>query len=122
MPKKTKKSSPKPKTGPQKCCSLGWHSFFHSLGVVVYIILVAALIMNGDKLFNEMNNLLAPIAFLMLFTLSAAIVGLLIFGRPVYMFLNGQKKEALSFMFHTIGFLIIEAIFVFVILLAVNIC
>jgi hypothetical protein len=118
MPKKTKKKNPEKKA----CCPIGLHSFLHSLGVVVYIILVASLMEHADEWFGNMNSVLGPIAFLMLFTLSATIVGLLVFGRPVYMFLNGQKKEAVSFMLHTISFLVIEAIIVFVILLAVNIC
>ncbi|MFA6588449.1 MAG: hypothetical protein WCT08_05265 [Patescibacteria group bacterium] len=120
MPKKTKKPNQKPKPANKPCRSIGSHSFLHSLAVVVYIILVACLMQHAEKWFGSMDNVLGPIAFLMLFTVSAAIVGLLIFGRPVFLFLNNQKKEALSFMFHTIGFLLVEAIIIFVILLGIN--
>ncbi|PIS40799.1 MAG: hypothetical protein COT26_01435 [Candidatus Kerfeldbacteria bacterium CG08_land_8_20_14_0_20_43_14] len=113
MPKKIKKKI-------EKNNPLSRQSFLHSLGVVAYIIIVAFVMMHGDSWFGNMNNILGPIAFLMLFTLSAAIVGLLVFGRPVYLFLNGQKKEALSFMFHTLAFLFVEAIIIFVILISYN--
>lgn len=113
MPKKINKKVEKNKP-------LNLQSFLHSLGVVFYIIIVAFLMINGNSWFGNMNHVLGPIAFLMLFTLSAAIVGLLVFGRPVYLFLNGQKKEALSFMFHTIAFLFVEAIIIFVILISYN--
>ena len=91
-------------------------SLLHSLGVVVYIILVAALMNNGSRLFGEEDTILTVIAILLLFTISAAIVGTLVFGKPVMWYLNGQKKEAVQLTFSTIGFLVIEAIVIFIIL------
>lgn len=93
------------------------HSLLHALGVGAYIIMVALLMNNGERLFGSMNNLWGPAALLLLFTVSAAITGLLVFGRPVYLFLNGQKKEALQFLFFTIGWLIIFTIATFIVLL-----
>ncbi len=92
------------------------HSLLHSLGVVVYISLVAMLMNNGSRLFGETDTLLTAISMLMLFTISAAIVGLLVFGRPVMWYLNGLKKEAVQFTLYTISWLVIEALLIFIIL------
>ncbi len=93
-----------------------WYSLLHSLGVVLYITLVALLMSNGNRLFGKEDTILTSIAVLMLFTISAAVVGLLVFGRPIMWYLNGQKKEAVRFVLYTIGFLVIEAIIVFIIM------
>ncbi|MFA6099067.1 MAG: hypothetical protein WCV50_06055 [Patescibacteria group bacterium] len=96
------------------------YSLLHSLGVVIYILIVAFIIWNAENVFGNMNNILGPVAFLMLFTVSAAITGLLVFGRPVYLFLNGLKKEAIRFTFYTVGWLVVEAVLVFLILIIFN--
>jgi hypothetical protein len=84
------------------------HSFLFSLGVVAYVFLVVLVMTHGDTLFGATNNLLGPLAILLLFTVSAAITGLLVFGRPIYLFLNGMKKEAITLALYTIGFLFLE--------------
>jgi hypothetical protein len=119
MPKKpTKKNAPIPAHPVRKPVTpnLGTLAFLHSLGVVLYIVFVAYLMRNGDTLFGNMDTIWGPIAFLMLFTISAAIVGLLIFARPIHLYLENKKKEAFSFTFATVSFLIIEALFVFIIM------
>lgn len=80
-------------------------SFLHALGTLIYIVLVATLMQNGDKIFGEMDNFLGPIAFLLLFTLSAIVVGGLILIKPLALYLDGKKKEALSLLLMTIGWL-----------------
>lgn len=89
-------------------------SLLHSLGVVAYVILVVIIMNNGGQLFGGMNDIWGPIAFLLLFVISAAITGLLVFGRPVYLFLNGYKTEAVKFTLYTVGFLFLETVIFFV--------
>jgi hypothetical protein len=93
------------------------HSLLHALGVVVYVVLVALLMTNAEKIFGGMNNIWGPVAMLLLFTVSAAITGLLVLGRPIYLFLNGNKKEGITFLFCTLGWLILLTIIVFIYLL-----
>lgn len=89
------------------------HSFFHSLGVLAYVLLVVWVINNAQQFFGSMNNQFwGPVAVLMLFVLSATIVGLLVLGRPVYLYLNGQKDEGLKFLFYTIGWLLVFTIII----------
>ncbi len=74
-----------------------------SLGAFIYILTVAYLMFNGEKIFGEIDNFLGPAALLLLFVLSATIVGSLVLGRPVYLYLNGFKKEAVKLLIYTIG-------------------
>ena len=80
-------------------------SLINSLGVAVYCSIVAYIMQNGEKIFGKMANFWGPFAFLMLFVVSAAIVGSLVLGKPVIMYLAGEKKEAVKLLGYTIGWL-----------------
>lgn len=58
-------------------------SFINAGGMFVYVYAVSWLIFNGQKLFGGRNSFLAPLFFLLLFVISAAITGLLVLGRPM---------------------------------------
>jgi len=81
-------------------------SLKNSLLVVVYVALVSYFMQNAEKWIGKMDNFWGPFAFLMLFVISAAIVGYLVFGQPVVLYLDGKKKEALSTIGQTIGWLV----------------
>ncbi len=94
-----------------------FYGFLSSLGVLVYVAIVAFILQNAESLFGNMEtSVWGPIAFLMLFTLSVAVVGSLIFGKPALLYLNGQKKEGLTLLGYTIGFL---SAYTFLVLLGV---
>ncbi|NIM46902.1 MAG: hypothetical protein GTN40_01955 [Candidatus Aenigmarchaeota archaeon] len=59
------------------------------------------------------------VAFLLLFTLSAAVVGGLVLGKPIYLFLSGQKKESLKTALYTVGWLFIITIFTLLLLIKI---
>lgn len=86
--------------------------FLFSLGVVAYVILVVIIMFNGNSLFGTMDNFWGPLAMLLLFIVSAAITGSLVFGKPVYLFLTGFKTESVKLALYTIGFLFLETIIV----------
>lgn len=91
-------------------------SLLHSLGVVVYVALVGSFMNNAEKIIPDGDTVLTAMAFLLLFTTSAAIVGSLVFGYPVVRFLNGQKREGVLAALFTIGWLVVELLIVFSIL------
>ena len=93
-------------------------SLANALGVVVYVALVALVMNNAERIFGKMDGLLGVIAFLLLFTFSAAVVGSLIIGKPLMLFLNGQKKEGVGHLIATLGWLFLSLIAVFIVLLA----
>ncbi len=82
-------------------------AFVNAFGVAGYTIVVAFIMQNAEAIFGKMDNLLGPVSFLLLFVLSAAIVGALILGRPVIMYLEGQKKDAIKMFFRTVLWLIV---------------
>lgn len=75
-----------------------------SLAVLIYTSAVSYIMSYGNELFGKMETIFASIAFLMLFVLSATIVGLLLFLKPVLLYLDGKKKEAVSLLVYTVGF------------------
>lgn len=83
------------------------YAFINSIGTLVYVSLVSFIIMNGEKIFGKMNNLMGPIAFLLLFVLSATITGALVIDRPIYLYLNDLKKEAAQMFLFTVGWLFV---------------
>lgn len=87
-------------------------SLFNTLGVAIYCSAIAYLIQNGERIFGKTANFWGPFAFLMLFVVSAAIVGSLVFGKPVILYLNNQKKEAVTLLGYTIMWLFIVTVIV----------
>jgi SNF family Na+-dependent transporter len=84
---------------------LAKHSFIHSLGVLVYIFLVVMLMQQGEKIFENVSEIWAAMTMLLLLVLSAAVTGLLVLGRPVWLYFSGQKSEALKMFFYTLAWL-----------------
>lgn len=85
-----------------------------ALEVLLYVVFVAWILRNGEKIFGAMtDSLWGPALFLLLFVLSAAVVGLLIFGRPAYLFLTGNRSEAVRLILYTIASLFITVIIVY---------
>jgi SNF family Na+-dependent transporter len=90
-------------------------SLTSSVLTTIYIAVVAYLMQNGEKFFGKMDNWLGPVAFLLLFVLSAAVVGWLILGKPITWYLNGKKNEAILLFKYTIGWLFLLTIVALVI-------
>lgn len=90
--------------------------FLYSIGVLAYVTAVAFIIKNGERWFGQMNTASGPIAFLLLFTVSAAVVGALVFGQPAVLFFNGQKREGVTLALTTVGILVVETTVFFLIL------
>ncbi|MDP2685385.1 MAG: hypothetical protein Q8P20_10235 [bacterium] len=73
----------------------------------------------GDAFENKSNNFWTPVLILMLFVVSAAITGSLVLGRPIYLYLNDQKKEGLLFLTYTIAWLFMLMIISFAVYITV---
>jgi hypothetical protein len=67
---------------------------------------------NAERIFGKMDSVIGAIGFLMLFVLSAGVVGSLIVGKPIFMYLDGKKKEAVSLLVTTLGCLAIITVIV----------
>ena len=72
-----------------------------ALGVAVYVFLVSLIMNYGSKIFGEKDTAITPIAVLLLFVLSALVTSSLVLGRPVMLYLDGQKKEGVKLLVYT---------------------
>jgi len=88
-------------------------SLIHSLSVAIYVFFVGLLFRHGNQWFGKEDKFLTPVAMLLLFILSAAITGSLVLAKPILLFLDKQKTEALSFFLWTLVWLFILTIFAF---------
>ncbi len=97
------------------------HASLNALAAAAYIALVALIMSNIERLIGPREGdggVLSIIAFLILFVISAAAMGLAIFGRPIMWYLSGQKTEAVKLVFYTLGFLVVIALIIFLILIS----
>lgn len=80
-------------------------SFLNALGTVAYVSILTTVMMHGEKLFSHINEAIAPVAFLTLFVLSAAVTGGLVLGKPLMLFLNNEKSDAVRMFIYTLCWL-----------------
>jgi hypothetical protein len=85
-------------------------SLLNALGTIAYVSVVATVMQNGEKIFGNMNQTTGPIAFLTLFVLSASVTGGLVLGKPVLMYLNNQKSDAIRMFIYTLSWLALAVI------------
>jgi hypothetical protein len=85
-------------------------SLRNSLGTAVYVVIVALIINNAEKIFGTMKNIIGPIAFLLLFVTSAAITGFLVLGQPIMLYFDNQKREAVKLFIYTVAWLFLFTI------------
>ena len=79
-------------------------SLIHSAFAVLYVAAVVTFMQNAERfLGSDAENPAAPVAFLLLLVVSAATMGMLIFGKPVMMYLDGKKREAVTMACYTIS-------------------
>lgn len=77
---------------------------FHALGAAFYVLFVAHVMRFASSHAGPDGESVFPaIAFLMLFSFSAAVMGLLVFGRPIVWFVAGKKKEAIELAIATVA-------------------
>jgi hypothetical protein len=84
------------------CKKLWKYAILDGLGVYVYILLVAIFMSQANSWFGtEDIKILTPAIVLMLFVISALVTGSLVLGRPVMMYMDGMKKEAVRLVVQT---------------------
>jgi len=87
-----------------------------ALGTAVYIILVVSFMFSLQSFASKPDNILIPMAMLMLFVFSAALTSFLVFGKPVFLFIEGKKKEAVKMISYTLLFLFLLTLLAFIVL------
>lgn len=70
----------------------------------LYIVSIASFMFFGLARSHPDDTVFAPIAFLSLFTLSAAVMGYIFLYQPILLLVEGQKKKAASLFLQTVGY------------------
>jgi len=76
-------------------------AILNSLGVFIYILVVASILNNANRFAGPMNKVIGPVVFLMLFVFSALLTGGLILGKPLLLYFEGLKKEGIKLLVYT---------------------
>ena len=84
-----------------------WLSILNSLGVLAYISLLVTFMNNAQRIFGKNDNAMTGVVALMIFILSALITGSLVLGRPIMLYLDGKKSEAVKLLFYTMASLFV---------------
>lgn len=104
----------------KKAKSLTGEALIFAFGVLVYVSLVASLMYYGDQVFGRYSIVLGIVAVLLLFIVSAVIVGLLVLGKPLLLYLDKKKKEAIQLFSLTVFFVVIFLLIALFILIMFN--
>jgi hypothetical protein len=82
-------------------------SFLYCIGAGIYIVAVAALMQNAEKIFGKVDSIVSVTAFLLLFSLSVFVVGGLLAAKPIMLYIDGKKKEAVSWLISSAGWMLL---------------
>ena len=93
-------------------------AFINSVGTFLYILLLVLFVFSLQTFSRQKDIIIIPIALLLLFVSSAAITGFLIFGKPVMLYIDGKKREAISLLGYTLGILFLITLISFIFLIA----
>lgn len=85
-------------------------SLLNAVGTIAYVAIVASVMFNGERIFGEVDTIAIPVTLLLLFIVSAMVTSGLVLGKPVLMYLDGQKKEAVQMLIYTVGWLALAVI------------
>ena len=76
----------------------------NALSATCYIILIVSIINFLSKnITEEPKSVVAPIIFLSMLSLSAAVMGFVFLAQPLMLYLDGKKKQAVELIIKTIG-------------------
>ncbi len=77
--------------------------FVNALAAIAYIVLIASIMFYGTKTLGPADSIVAPVAMVSLFTLSAAVMGYLFCYQPIQLYFEGKKKKAVDLFLQTVG-------------------
>ncbi len=87
-------------------------ALLNSLLTTLYVYAIGLFIFYAGSIkLGKANVFLAPIALLMLFVFSAGLTSFLVLGKPVLMYIDGKKKEAIYLLVYTFLFMFIFTLF-----------
>lgn len=90
------------------------HPLSNALLALGYIALIATGLRLTQHFATPQDSFFVPIAMLSLFVLSAVLMGTIFFLKPVLMYLDGQKEEAVRLFLTSLGYFAVGTVLAFV--------
>ncbi|MCX6792590.1 MAG: hypothetical protein NTY12_01050 [Candidatus Falkowbacteria bacterium] len=84
---------------------LVWNSLVNASATFIYSSLVAWFLFNANSVFGKVNDFTGPLFMLMLLIISATVTGYFVLGKPVQLYFENHKKEAVKMLFTTLAWL-----------------
>lgn len=85
--------------------SLVKRGLINAFAAAVYVVAIANLMYFGFSRLSFEDNITMPITMLLLLVFSVAVMGYLLFAKPVMLYLDGAKQDAVRLLGYTIGWL-----------------
>lgn len=95
-------------------------SLLNALGTLAYVGALVFFMSHGKQWLGQPPEYLMGMTMLTVFILSAAITGSLVLGRPILMYLDGAKKDALKLFGLTLGWIFVFLCFLLVLLVVIR--
>lgn len=86
------------------------------MGTTAYVVGIAFFFRNAQTIFGKTDTFFTPVAMLLLLVLSATITAALVLGRPILLYVENHKPEAIKMFFSTVGWLFAITLAVFLIM------
>lgn len=83
------------------------YSLVHAFAVLAYIMGVVYFMQTVGTWFGGKDTILSVAPVLLLLVFSVSVMGVLVFGRPVYLFVTGFRREAVEFLIYTMGWMLV---------------
>lgn len=93
------------------------YGFIFAAGMLLYVGLVALFMTTVVPIFDGIPQATGVLFMLLLLCFSAAVAGTLIFGRPIYLLLDKQLKQAVIQLLLILGWLVVFFVVIFLITL-----
>ena len=77
--------------------------FINAFTAALYICLISLIMNMGSKYAPKEDTFAAPVAFISLFTLSAAVMAYVFCLQPLQLFLSGKKSQAIKLFLQTVA-------------------
>ena len=92
-------------------------AFLHAALMGLYIVAISTFLSHTSQIFGpeEPKTVLVPIMMLSRLVFSAALMGSLIFARPILWYLDGRKREAVWLLVYMLGAFLLFAVGAFIV-------
>ena len=87
-----------------------------ALGEGVYVFLVALFMFNSTKIAGNEPGIVGIVSVLLIFVISAALSGAIVLGKPILLYLEGKKSEAIKLFGMTIGWMLVLLVILLIVM------